>query len=186
MTMACGATSEVAEAVSTLRAAGGGVGVYMTLGPMCLLGQPPNISATVQTMAFPVKPLRLYHSQAWKAYGGALLVGVQAGQRGNICLQTPFDRGPWPCKSKSASRQSRVRRPRHDWPARGSRATAVLVNGSATLLRFHLLFVHVLPFFALFQDEVLGIFKGLEEAFPLDDVAWLAAGNEVIDPPLAA
>jgi hypothetical protein len=49
-----------------------------------------------------------------------------------------------------------------------------------------LLHIKMLPLFALFQDKSFGIFEGLEEALPLNHIARLAAGDEVIHFPCPA
>jgi hypothetical protein len=48
------------------------------------------------------------------------------------------------------------------------------------------MFVLLLPFLALPQDELLGIFERFEWTLSLDQVARLAAGYEIIHPPCTA
>ena len=58
--------------------------------------------------------------------------------------------------------------------------SAGMVTRDTSLDSFSLLHVKVLPFFALFQHKGFGVFERFEEAFPLDDIARLTTGDEVI------
>ena len=55
-----------------------------------------------------------------------------------------------------------------------------MMSRRASLGRLDLLRIKMLPFFALFQHEALRVFERFEEAFPLDHIARLAAGYQVI------
>lgn len=62
-----------------------------------------------------------------------------------------------------------------------SAATTLMRADSSTVLAcLNLLLVQLLPLLALFQDELFGVLKRSERALSLDDIARLAAGDEIV------
>ncbi len=69
---------------------------------------------------------------------------------------------------------------------KGPAESGRLMTGNVPLGSLRLLRVELLPFFAFLQHKCFGIFERLEDAFPLDDIARLAAGDKVFHFPRSA